>query len=277
VKRLGLLIALCLFLMPATGMGDTFDFNIANGAPGAWSWAGGTSTLTASSGVYDQSSCGGYGCPNVQLVVNGTNLAPDNWLGGSNFTFTTGTGGGSWSYDSILNENIFTFGSGGSVTVTDDTYGDCGGNCFTGYFTTAQAIFNAGGNSIQFQGAFVSGDLSPDLIAALVYWQNQYLTNANNICTDNAALCALYTSLSINPNDPNSVVGNLFVTLAVGDGVTINQETGGCFDANGAQVNCGTFDSGELKMSTVPEPGTLMLFGTGLLSMAGFLRRRLLS
>lgn len=52
----------------------------------------------------------------------------------------------------------------------------------------------------------------------------------------------------------------------------------GCtgFAANGGP-NGTTLPSGDCGGSQVPEPGSLMLFGTGLLGMAGFVRRKLMS
>ena len=64
-------------------------------------------------------------------------------------------------------------------------------------------------------------------------------------------------------------------------GYTYLYEGNGTFDATKyldaearAEGFTATFQS---DPATVPEPGTLMLFGTGVLSMAGFFRRKIMS
>ncbi len=60
-------------------------------------------------------------------------------------------------------------------------------------------------------------------------------------------------------------------TGAAGFIITLN------FGFNGFSDTVGNQEGGTLNVATVPEPGTLALFGTGLISLAGIVRRRLSS
>jgi hypothetical protein len=129
VRLLKWAIALAL-ISPLAAKADTIDFHAVN--PGSALWDGGNTALTASSSnVFSQIIPGGLSTP----------------LAGSVLSFTTG------AYSSGFG-GIYTFGSGGSVSVSG-----CGSSCFLGNFTQGQLLFSAAGNTATFVGNFIAGQL----------------------------------------------------------------------------------------------------------------------
>ncbi len=151
----------------------------------------------------------------------------------------TDLGGTDYLGGSVVNFN-FTVGGTGTIEVTDDGYADCGGaDCFTGTIVSATLSPITGG--WLFSASYVNGTISEGLINTLI------------------------------------VTGNI-------TGITGPIDSTGTFSVNlvnGTNNSCGVvadptcWISGDLYQNTVPEPGSLMLFGTGLLGMAGFLRRKI--
>lgn len=133
----------------------------------------------------------------------------------------------------------FLLNSGGSVVATNSSVNDCpSGSCFTSTFVGGELLQN--GIFDTFNANFLVGNVDPNLLFEL----------------------GLNTSVT-------QYVGTLSLTLALNQGVSLNASTG-C-----GEGPCGHVNSGELTLTAVPEPGTLTLFGTGLLTVAGFLRRKL--
>jgi len=259
MKRLALGIGLLLLLLPvaAVAQSDSFDFNTTGGSDSAWS--AGSGGLFVTSGVLGQTlnvtdANGNY--PSnfaIQLIANGTNmtvgLVPGctpfldcSFMEGSALEVATGSLVGFTGSGGI--GSVATY-SGGELEVTDDIYNDCpSGACFFGTFVGDPTLTVGGGNTLTFNGTFLVGTLDPILIPELAFW-----------------------GAPVNPNDPNLVEGTLTFTLSGG----LNSNALG---------SCGVdpppcFHSGDLIVSPVPEPGTLTLLGTGLLSLAGVLRRKL--
>lgn len=137
------------------------------------------------------------------------------------------------------NSGPFTFGSGGTISVFDGAV--CGGVCFTGSFASVQLAHNVSGG-LSFSADIVFGNVSAVLLASLGL-----------------------------PVVPTTYEGFMTGTLA-SPGATTLLGGGGSCNAAGACENTGSMD---LNLHPVPEPGTLAMFGSGLIGIAGLLRRKL--
>jgi hypothetical protein len=153
-------------------------------------------------------------------------MSPTN----SNFVFLYYLPNSGWSWNSggtagpVSGYVVANFTGGGTVNVSPDVFGICGGvPCFTGTLTTGTMTYTKG-EGYEIEGQFVNGTVSPALLAVL--------------------------GLPSYPTEYN-----------------------GAFSAN-LNLN-GKWSTAQLTLeTTVPEPGSLALFGTGLLGMAGLLRRK---
>ena len=162
-------------------------------------------------------------------------------------TFTTGNASGTGT---LAGQTFTIFDpSGSSVGVSSDPLDTlqfaCTSNvCFTGQFVSAQLLGGVGTGDLSFIATFVLGTLDAALLDAL------------NL-----------------PSDITTATGTLTATLSLDSGLTFDGE--GCLNAEQERVTCtGSFGSADLQVTTVPEPGTVTLLGTGVLALAGFLRRK---
>lgn len=175
--------------------------------------------------------------PQLQVARNGiTNLGPFSILG--MFTFTTGTFAGGTG----TSTTPFEWNAGGAISVTAGTTAMVNGQnlasstLFTGAFTGIQmAVINTTANNATFTADFVGGNVNAALLAALGFPSTT--TGVNGVLTENFVITSL-------PGAP------LTASLSSGD-LTLTPMTS----------------------TPTPEPGTLLLFGTGLFGVATLVRR----
>jgi hypothetical protein len=136
--------------------------------------------------------------------------------------------------------NPFTFGASASDSISIGGCVDIGGTTtcgtlFTGQFLSAQAATQGGGPTVDFTGYDVSGTLNPAVATALG------LTS---------------------PDVTGSLASTLFGTITTSGG------TG--FTGSGDLSLVGT---GSGLPPPIPEPSSFILLGSGLIGLAGYLRR----
>ena len=179
--------------------------------------------------------------PQLQVARNGvTNLGPFSILG--TFTFTTGAFAGGTG----TSTTPFEWNAGGSISVTSGATALVNGvnvssaTLFTGSFTGMQsAVINLVADNATFTANFVGGNVNAALLAALGFPSTT--TGVNGVLTENFVITSP-------PGAP------LTASLSSGD-LTLTPMTS----------------------TPIPESGTLLLFGTGLLGMAGVARRKFLN
>ena len=218
---------LALTMSAAPARADAIDFNFQNGSITSTAAGVVTGTVTSTSSSNTLSV--------ARNISPNTSLGPFFFAG--TFTFTTG----SFSGGTGTQANPFTWGPGGSVSVTT------GGSA-----QTINGVSVAAGTAL-FTGSFSGTETATfnDSIAVLVGPFVLGSVNSN-----------LLTALGM--GSQTTFRGSLSANLAI---------TG--FSANGLPT-AANLSSGDLTISNTPEPGTLALFGSGLLGIAGLARRYML-
>lgn len=213
LRRVVLIAALALLVMPTVALADGIDF----------SFYGGTLGFAGNGGLTNGPAGSVLGSVSYIPLGGGPSVGCGNPTNCGTVVFTTGA----------FNGNTGNFDAGGSIVITSNaTFGTNTGiaptTLFSGTFSGPTLWTWLSGSSFSLSGA-VSGNVDP----------------------------ALYAFLGL-PN-ANPATG-FIVTLIIGQ------------DQAGNWV----IFSGDIGVvSPVPEPGTLALFGTGLIGMAGIIRRRL--
>jgi len=172
---------------------------------------------------------------NMIIVADVPDTSAAKYLLGSTFMWDTGL------TTAGSGAILAFFGPGGSVGVSQDILdisSVCGTlGCFSGTFITGD-LSSVSPTTLVLQDSFINGTFDPNLLAALGL-----------------------------PTTPTSYSGGLTANLIV--------TSGNCATATAESPCSGTWTSADLSLQPVPEPGTLTLLGTGLLTVAGFLRRKL--
>jgi len=246
VKRGLLLVALAFALAPLSALADTLDFSIiassSNAAGGSISYAGGANPLIGKNIVVDSVT-------DLTTGVTydlGDSLAPCTTCV---LNFTSGASTGGWN-----------FGAGGSITIaapcidSDADNGDAclpagglevgdtlatgalGPNTFlSGTLTTASVVFNGGNTDVVLGFGNDSKDANLLALFGLTPPPTGWTASAN---------LGFFLGSQVPTGDP-------FTSSAIGSGDVSNSP------------------------SPVPEPGSLLLLGTGLLGLGGAIRRRM--
>lgn len=205
----------------------------------------------------------------LTIMVVGAQAQPDSFFSGGSFF----TGGNSLNIDGTpyYNTDSGWFRNDGIHQAGNTNYitgycgpGDCGGYFYHGYFSfdlsgfagsAGAASWNVYSYSIQYDpGTYLL--YGTTLLPSDVYSGNDYSS------------VAFYNALAAGP-----VIGSIFVTPANSyQTVTVNLNGAGIAWLDG---HAGTGAVLGADFQETPEPGTLILLGTGLMGALGVIRRKL--
>ena len=200
--------------------------------------------------------------------------------------FFTSTGG-VWSLENQAGTGVFTDASSLGVTAYDLAVGSTGFGSLTNSIWVAYddgRIVGGSGEEYQFTGAGnVVSIAADDNNSAILFTDNDEQW-ALNLLNENDIINITHLNASAVDygafNDPNGSFGNgwgFYGWVAYADG-TIQKDSNTSFQFSGPGTIVGIEgidgDSALIYVSTVPLPGAVWLFGSGLLGLVGIARRK---
>jgi hypothetical protein len=203
-------------------------------------WAAITGTTNPNSFTQDYVDWCQYGCTGASLAT------PQAWLSNGGLTGTVGLNGGFQNFYNLQQGNGWNgnFPAGMGLIYNGAVFG----NVPTGIVST----FDTGVVGV---GAFIQANFYGPFSATI------------SLFDQNSNFLGAFTANGVS----NGNVGTaLFIgAYGVGDIFAAQFDV---VDLNGNE----DFSIGQMNMNTTPEPGTLVLFGSSALGLAGYLRRRFL-
>ena len=165
-----------------------------------------------------------------------------------------------------------TLAKAGTITINLDNNGT--------YSDSAGSRFTIGGNITNISSSIL--DLDTDSVNTSTPSYNAYITvdDGNNDINQTNTFAWNDEGSPLAPGASTGDLGLFTVTIAPGTPTGEAQYTFTIFDLNSNNVpvedGSATFDINVIPATVTPEPGSLVLLGSGLIAMAGFARRRFL-